>query len=449
MRGTRRSTNKDVALVSDLTNGGAAIACGRLHKALVDFGCNATWLALTGEHGYGAHVVNDWVPLRVMFLQRLILRCVSSGRWGGTTAIFNNSIMAERLPKERYGIINLHNLHEGMSFRLLNRLPNAVPLLWTLHDMWPLTGYCCYSYDCNKYEDGCVGECPQANLWGQMTTTPSQEWQLRQSLFLRNAARLSFISPSKWLAECAQARLPAGVSVEVISNGIDLDVFKPLGDKYAVRQILGLPMQGKIILCGAQNISDPRKGTCYLINAVKRLNEKRPEPVTVIVFGHKPINTSLTSSWVHTGTIRDEALLNLYYNASDVFVLPSLADNLPNTLIEATAAGTPCVTFGVGGCSEVVRNNETGFVARTGDEEHLSECIEHLLDMDGDRVREMTIACRKVALREYSVQLQAQRYVSLIDRVRNRDTPLSDASPSAAESSCKPASISCTKTLLD
>jgi hypothetical protein len=197
-------------LVSDMTSGGAAVACARLRKGLVDAGQKARWFALKGEPGRGA-LITDWIPGRVFLAQRLISRFCS--RWQGADSHLNDITMADGLKRRSAGVINLHNLHEGMSFGFLQRLPADVPIVWTLHDMWPLTGYCCYSYSCSKYIAGCPGDCPQANLWGAMTKKPGQEWRRRQLFFLKNSARVSFVSPSKWLANCARERLPPNMSV--------------------------------------------------------------------------------------------------------------------------------------------------------------------------------------------------------------------------------------------
>jgi glycosyltransferase involved in cell wall biosynthesis len=414
-----------VALVSDRVNGGAAIACCRLYHGVVSLGSDARWIALGDERGKGASLASDWIPGRVLVLQRLMSRFISSEKWSWRLqAELNNITLSEHLRKKKWELINLHNVHDGVSFGLLSKLPKRLPVVWTLHDMWPLTGYCCYSYSCGKYEDGCTGECPQAHLWGRMSKSPENGWLARQSFYRRNLKRLHFVSPSRWLAGCARARLHEEVSVSVIPYGVPLDVFKPARDKRAVRLALGLPLEGSIVLCGAQNIDDARKGTRYLMQAIEMLNKRRREAVTVVAFGNAPKGSGLPADWIHTGTIRDEALLNLYYSSADVFVLPSLADNLPNTLIEATAAGTPCVTSDVGGCPDIVREGETGFVAKQQDAEDLAQCIEKVLEMDNERWRQMSVTCRRVAVAEYDVKLQAQRYLELFVEMISRAAPM-------------------------
>lgn len=409
----------NVTLVSDLNRGGAAIALRRLLFGLKRIsGVKAEWVHC-GTVEPNTTSFASWPAFHVEVLRRL-----SRGRpraaeyvrlYGNTLAL--QRFLVRRLPD----IVNLHNLHESYLPSVIRRLPEEIPLVWTMHDMWPLTGYCCYSEECRKFEHGCLGDCPLAD---RQTSSPGRvenEWRKRHSFYQQNAFRLSFVTPSRWLAGCAQAGFPGQCSIRVIPYGLPLDVYRPLGDRRSVRAALGLPEDAKIVMCGAMYTGEVRKGGHLLKDACALLRARKGPGVMVVAFGIKTEDEKSPEGWTCTGLIRDEALLNLYYNAADVFVLPSLADNLPNTLIEATAAGTPCVTFDVGGCPEIVRDGETGFVARAKDVGHLAECIEKVLDMGEERRREMSEACRRVAVAEYDVKLQAKRYVELFEEMVKRN----------------------------
>ena len=403
-------SSTSVVLVSDITGGGAGFDSERLYRGLCDSGACSLWFALPGQ-----------CDMMLALLRRILFRFTHSERimeFAGNG--FNNVAMARRVRKEQCDIINLHNLHCGMSFGLVKRLPSNVPIVWTLHDMWPLTGYCKYSCGCKKFEAGCIGDCPQENLWGLMLNDPHGEWRDRHLFFEKNAWRLRFVSPSRWLAGCARARLPKDIPIEVIPYGVPLKVFRPIGDKLAVRRALGLPLNRDIVLCGSLNINDPRKGTLFLVDALRRLRTRFNIDPCVVVFGLHADKRDIPAEWLCAGLIHDESLLNLYYNAADVFVAPSLADNLPNTLLEATAAGTPCVAFNVGGCSEVVRDGLTGFTARVNDIEDLAACINRTLDMTESQRAEMGSACRQVAEVEYGLGLQAQRYIKVFEDIKSR-----------------------------
>lgn len=373
------------------------------------------WVAAIGCPGEGPVIASQWPPMLLLFVQRLLARVGASddvqNRCGGI--LFRKSLETT-VRTMNPQLVNLHNLHVASDFTLLTSLPKTIPLVWTLHDMWPLTGYCCYSYDCEKFIYGCSGDCPQAGHWGAARVSPEREWMHRQRFYNRNRSRLVFVSPSRWLAEAARRKLGSDFRVEHIPYGLPLDTFRPLGaSKASLRRILRLPEDDFIVLCGAHYVDDERKGSKQLAAAVNLLRSRMARPVTVVAFGNMPKGLVGTNAWRYTGTIAEERFLNLYYNAADVFAAPSLADNLPNTLIEATAAGTPSVTYNVGGCPEVVRDGLTGYVARYGDIEHLAECLARLATMTEPECLQMAHACRRVAEQEYDSEFQARRYNSI------------------------------------
>jgi len=401
-------------LLSDGTSGGAAIACSRLHRGLRGLGCNASWMALNGL-SCDASIAAAWPPLTAVLLHRLVM-AVTRSEWPRRWVCdrLGNSTMLSFLRKFRPRLINLHNIHEGMTFRLLERLPSKIPLVWTLHDMWPITGYCCYSEACEKYATGCTGTCPQMGAWGKALRSPGREWRRRDALFRAIQERLVLVSPSQWLAECASRRVPRGVRVEHIPNGIDMDIFRPLPQREIARQVLGLPNDRPIIMAGACSLDDRRKGTHVLAAALSRLKADGLR-FAFVAFGES--HAPPMEGEYKLGAVRDEMTLNLCYNAADVFVLPSLADNLPNTLVEAQAAGTPCVTTNVGGCPEVVSHGRTGFVARAGDEEDLATHIHAMLRMSQPESDAMRGESRETAKRRYALASQATRYASVFKEV--------------------------------
>jgi len=242
-----------------------------------------------------------------------------------------------------------------------------------------------------------------------------REWQAKQRFFVSNCDRMLMVAPSRWLADCARSRFGGEIRVECIPNGLNLDTYYPLARDCNVARLLGLPVGRPIILVGAASLEDERKGTKLLVEALAQVEEQKQ--ITVVAVGKKWNADWLPSSWVYPGVISDSQLMNQYYNAADVFVLPSLADNLPNTLVESTAAGTPCVTFDVGGCAEVVRDGKTGFVAQPGSTKSLTECVLRVLDLSQNEAMEMRQHCRSVAENEYSQELQAERYMKLFNEV--------------------------------
>lgn len=412
-----------VLAISDTARGGAGIACARLCNALraID-SLNVEWLVAAGGKSSPDHsVAMSWPDLLSMILHRMVLRLpVSDALARRCEKLVVERTVAKQARATAPDIVNLHNIHEQMTFSFLKRLP-PVPVVWTLHDLWPLTGGCCYPYDCDHYIGGCNDQCPQIETPGEMLVSPHEEWKKRQEFFVKHTGQVALVCPSQWLAGVAKKRLGEAIRVECIPYSLDLNAFVPVTEeKGCLRMILGLPRDKKVILFGADSTMESRKGGSYLKEAINLLRNRMKESFSVVGFGSWMTQAGLPSDWTKLNAIEDDRLLNLYYNAADVFVLPSLADNLPNTLLEATAAGTPCVTFDVGGCAEVVRDGQNGFVAGYKDVEDLASCIERVLLLGEDAARAMKQRCRQIAVQEYYPALQAARYERLFDEMLRR-----------------------------
>jgi len=242
---------------------------------------------------------------------------------------------------------------------------------------------------------------------------PAVEHERRTRLFRRRMKNLVFVTPSAWLAEQAVRRLPTGCRVETIPNSVDLDVFRPVADRMELRAALGLPRDRFVVLAGSQDLSDPRKGMGLLLDAVGGMAQSARDRMTLLLFGDRGQELAWASDRIHAGHVADERLLNLYYNAADLYILPSLADNLPNTLVESLSAGTPCMAFDVGGCPELVADGETGFLVRHASAEALSAAMAHAVLDGGVGLGPLRLRCRTFSEGKFSPALQAGRYVKL------------------------------------
>jgi glycosyltransferase involved in cell wall biosynthesis len=220
--------------------------------------------------------------------------------------------------------------------------------------------------------------------------------------------RLTFVACSEWLAgEARRSALLKGQTIISIPNPIDTRVFKP-GDKLAARRALGLPEEGKMILFVAQRATNPYKGMQYL--ASLNPSNWKEVPELLILGGHAEELESRLSLKCHAlGYISDEQRMVLAYQAADVFVLPSLSENLPNTIMEAMACGVPCVGFHVGGIPEEIIHQKNGYVAAYRDSEDLARGIHWVLEeADYDALSK---ACVSHVAENYSQQSVAKRYL--------------------------------------
>jgi glycosyltransferase involved in cell wall biosynthesis len=377
-----------------------------------------SWFAVDGDEEEGAMVLSRWPPLPALLRYRLAMaRARGDDRQSAAAYQLNDATVRLALRRNPPDLINLHNLHSSLLFSSVERMPRDRPYVWTLHDMWPLTGYCSYSYECVLYRRGCRDECPELGRWEKGHPLPAGEWRRRERFFTGLQDRLAWVSPSKWLLGKVGERFPDPFRMEHIPYGVPLDTFRPVADRAAVRRALGLPVDVPLILTVCHRLGDQRKGLPMLVEAAVLLAKTLARPPLVLAVGGEP-GQVIPEGWEVRGRTADEAMLNLYYNAADVFVLPTRADNLPNTLLESVAAGTPAVTFPVGGCPEIVRDGVTGRLASTPDAAGLAQAIQAVLDLPAASRGALRDSCRRIATQEYAESLQAERYRRLFEDVQ-------------------------------
>jgi glycosyltransferase involved in cell wall biosynthesis len=284
------------------------------------------------------------------------------------------------------------------------------PLVWTLHDSWAFTGGCHVPFECKKYRQSC-GACP---VLGSSREKDLSRWTWRRKERAWRDLNLTVVTPSRWLAECARASaLFRGVRVEVIPNGLDTGMFQPR-PKEVARDLLDLPHDKKIVLFGAMGVAaDPNKGFHLLQAALRELGRGGADLVAVIFGADDAAGISVPGmTVVSLGRIHDDRKLAVLYAAADLFVAPSLLENLPNTVMEAMACGTPCIAFNQGGMTDLIDHEVTGYLAQPYEAADLANGMQQLLENDGRR-QEMSARCRRKVEGEFALEKVAARYAGL------------------------------------
>ncbi len=310
-------------------------------------------------------------------------------------------------------LINLHWVAEFVDYYSFFRFTSSkIPVVWTLHDMNPFTGGCHYDDGCSRFVDGC-GSCPKLGS-NKLYDLSRRVWLRKKKIFDEiPSGYLYFVSPSKWLAqEAAKSPLINRFPIRVIPNGLNTEIFSPK-DKSIAREALGIPGEAKVVLFVAASLEERRKGIFFLREAIKSLHDM-PGLLTVSV-GQGDSENAQTNH-LYLGEVWSERVLSIIYSIADLFITTSLQDNLPNTIMEALACGTPVVAFNVGGIPEMVRHMETGYLARYKDVEDLARGINTLLS-DPDLHSKISKRCREVAVKEYSSDLQTERYIDLYSEI--------------------------------
>ena len=404
--------------------GGAAVAANRLMEALINNGVKAKMLVrdkqtdsltvVSAGNGWRQRWHFLWERWRIFMAMRFSRKHLFD------VDIANVGTDITSLPEfKEADVIHLHWINQGfLSHSVIQKiLQSGKPVVWTMHDIWPATGICHYTRGCYRYKSRCQ-QCPLLPGGGSKNDLSAKVWNRKTALLQAN--HISFVACSRWLeGEAKQSALLRGQHIMSIPNAIDTRVFHPM-DKSEARRKVGLPEQGHVILFVSQRVTDERKGIHYLVEAVNRLVECYPslrENTSVAILGgHAEDVADELSLPVHAlGYVSDEQTIVAVYNAADVFVTPSLEDNLPNTIMESLACGVPCVGFAVGGIPEMIDHQKNGYVASPANSDDLADGIGWVLTV-ADAQSLSQNALRKVS-HNYSQSSVALRYVEIYHQV--------------------------------
>jgi glycosyltransferase involved in cell wall biosynthesis len=395
--------------------GGAARATWRLHRGMKSAHIQSSMLVQDKrtDDPFILGPSSSFASLKAKLRPRLdsLLSSVYQKRCNGLfSSAFVPSGILKSLKHLDADLIHLHWVNEGF-LRIEEIAAFKLPIVWTLHDMWPFTGGCHHSGSCERYRITC-GSCP--HLRSHIKHDLSR-WTLFRKSRAWKDLNITVICPSNWLAECARSSsLFDNFPVEVIPNGIDTVGFAP-HDKKFCRAILGLPQDCVILLAGGISFtSDKNKGMLQLMSALKLISPG----VEVAILGSSGQNPSLDLGIpVHfLGHLHDEVSLAVAYAAADIFVSPSLQENLSNMVMEASACGLPTVAFSVGGMADLIDSDRTGFLVAPGCVDELSKAINTLVE-DYELRDKFGKAARSKVEREFAIENIVRRYLQVYDRI--------------------------------
>ena len=306
-------------------------------------------------------------------------------------------------------IVHLHWVCGGLvNVRHLAKVDK--PIIWTVRDMWPMTGGCHYSMDCDEYLSSC-GRCPQ--LGSRQIYDLSSYGLRRKSRYVPRTTIL--VGISHWLSECARrSALFQGFDVRTIHNNVSTVEFFPV-DKATAREVLGLPQNRRIILAGAQNLNSVYKGFGKYLEALRDI----PPEHLLLFFGKLDSATvaDLGRDYVSLGFLKDTVSLRLAYSAADVFVAPSLMEAFGKTLAESLACGTPVVCFDATGPQDIVTHKIDGYKAIPFEASDLASGIGWILDHPAPQ--EIARNARQKVLDNFETNRVAGQYLALYREVPN------------------------------
>ena len=370
------------------TAGGAAIAAMRLHNAMLSRGIDSYFFCLNRFITDDNRIISvdnktKFISRSFDVLRRLLFNKIFLSSKKG---LFSNMQLGYKIGKfinlNEYDVIYIHWVNNiFLSLKGLEEIcKTGKKVYWFMHDMFPITGGCHHSFDCTMYKQSCKTGCPYLKQNNCKHNLSYKQMKLKHKI-LDKYMNLSFIAPSKWLYECTKSSsLAAGHKVYNIQNLLDTCIFRPL-NKVFCREILNLSKDKKIILFGADSaLSNPYKGFDFLVEAINLLYNNKTfnyDDIELVIFGssyNEIISKKLKYKTTFMGYLHDEYTISLLYNAADVFCISSIAENYPNTVLEALHCNTPVVGFNVGGIPDLVCE-KTGYLAKYKDYKDFSNGI--------------------------------------------------------------------------
>ena len=405
---------------SDLV-GGAAIACHRLLEAHIGNQIDVQLLVLEKTKSINKAVLkytSRWpVKHANLYAEKFVFlhqEASKKNRFAFSTARFGENLYKHEAVKEA-DIIHLHWINHGyVSLKTLQQLVALnKPIVWTLHDMWAFTGGCHYSDACLNYQHTC------GNCFYIKNNNPSdlsnQIWRKKQEIY--QSGNFHFVTCSKWLQSIAlSSSLLNSIPVDCIPNPININLYQP---------VIAPETEKYTLLFQAMNLADTRKGFKYFLESLDYIKKKFPQfakKIKLLVFGKsKGVDlNSLGFEVENLGLLNQQEDIIKAYQQADVFVIPSLQDNLPNTIMESLACGVPVATFNTGGIPEMVEHQYNGYITEQKNSVGLAEGIKWILE-DPNRYQQLSENARLKVIETYTYTTISTQYQSLYQQLLSQN----------------------------
>ncbi|WPU99706.1 glycosyltransferase family 4 protein [Mucilaginibacter sp. cycad4] len=410
-------------------NGGAGRACMRLNRALLSqnidskiivhykFGNNPDIKTFNGN------IIQKSYTAATIILERILAkrflkpdsRTPFSFTWFGRSVIKHPDV-------KNADIIHLHWINHGfLDPRHIAEIKKlGKPVVWTFHDSNAFTGGCHVRYTCDHYQQQC-GNCPLLINAGNDDIS-HRIWQQKNKAYQQLG--FNIIAPSLWMqASVRKSSLMQGKAANNIPNTLETDVFKPI-DKKEAKAKAGLPTDKFIFLSGFMpSRKDLHKGTQYLLESMELLKQRLgadTDQIELVVFGNRGTESLLDFPFKTSflGTINNDEKLALHYAAADAFLIPSLEDNLPYTVMESLACGTPVIAFTTGGIPDMVQHQHSGYLATYRSSESFTDGMEWIIKHP--ERDELNQQARQTIMDRFSEEVIAKKHIEVYQKLLSK-----------------------------
>lgn len=316
---------------------------------------------------------------------------------------------------EKYDIdlVHFHNIHGNyIGISDIGWISQYCKVVWTLHDMWALTGHCAYSLECDNWiYNGCQS-CINTKLYPHMLVdTANSRYNVKKKSFTDK--NIVFVAPSKWLINQCNKTFLANEQKVLIYNGVNTDIFCPL-DKEEIRKKYNISKEKIVLLFVANGIDSPYKGMDVLEKALALVEDKEKYELVIVGRGGQ---SSILGDYNrrYMGYISSDKKMNELYNLANVFILPSRAENFPCSILESMAAGTPVIASNAGGIAEQV-DEKTGWLFEVNNYRQLSQIINAIAEKT-DELRDMGMQCLKRVKKYFTEEKMLREYQQLYKKI--------------------------------
>ena len=372
--------------------GGAAVVTNRLVQALRNDDVDARLVVIDkqSQEDYVHLATDSKIKCRYPFYLERLEIALSNGfsrenLFKGSTASTGIDL-ASHPDIVDADVVALSWVNQGMiSLNGIKKISQmGKPIVWIMHDMWNMTGFCHHSLGC----DGYMSRCGNCQFLGSNTAhdLSHRAWKKKQALY--NDVPITFVAVSNWLAKCAhRSKLLCNKDVRVIPNAFPIDTFTT----EPTQCIENIPTDKRIIVMGAARLDDPIKGLDMAVEALNLVSEQNPEIArdsVAVFFGALRDETALSKlhfPYIHLGMIKDSEQVRQLYARASVVISSSLFETLPGTLIEGQAAGALAVSFNRGGQADIIDHKKSGYLAQFGDTNDLARGVVWALQNPADR----------------------------------------------------------------
>lgn len=338
--------------------------------------------------------------------------------------VFSSDHILKTEEFKKADIIHCHNLHSNyFNLRTLKKISALKPVVWTFHDMWPITAHCAHSFG-GALKDNGFFSCPSLDIFPPVAWHNEKYLERKKGEIYKNS-KFHVVTPSKWLAQKIGESILKNKPISLIYNGIDISIFNPLlrSDLNKLRSDLNLPLNKRVILVIAKGgASNPWKGGNYAQEAIDAfMSHSRAFFVTL------GGNVNQTSNRVKTVSYTSsQDTLAKYYSAADMLLYPSIADNCPLVVLEAMACGLPVVSFNTGGISELVEHKINGYIAGYKDAQDLKTGLEYLLNLPAQEIEKMRQYSINKIQTGFTSEKMADQYLKLYQQLNHNQTNINE-----------------------